>query len=56
LSNIKQIVQIKGWGDTQGTGRPYILRQTSITIKPNTKCGANSDNMLCAGDVSNKLK
>lgn len=38
-----------------GTGKPYILRQTSITIKENKKCGAKSDNMLCAGEVSPKV-
>lgn len=47
----QRFVFFKGWGDTQGTGKPYILRQTSITIKENSKCGANSDNMLCAGET-----
>ena len=42
---------VTGWGDTQGTGKPYILRQTSITIKENARCGASSDNMLCAGET-----
>jgi hypothetical protein len=41
---------VTGWGDTQGTGPAYVLRQALITVKKNRECGASSDNMLCAGD------
>jgi hypothetical protein len=36
----------------KGTGLNNILRQTTITVKKNTECGASSENMLCAGNIS----
>ncbi|CAF1063533.1 unnamed protein product [Brachionus calyciflorus] len=46
---------VTGWGETQGTGPAYLLRQATITVKKNKECGASSDNMLCAGDKTPEL-
>ncbi len=34
-----------------GTGPAHVLRQASISVVNNHECGANSDNMLCAGKL-----
>jgi len=39
-----------------GTGSSHILRQTSIRVIENRACGADSENMLCAGKIIVKFK
>lgn len=43
---------VTGWGETQGTGSSYVLRQTRISINRLEECGAYSPNMLCGGQTS----
>ena len=33
----------------KGTGASHILRQTTVRVADNKACGADSENMLCAG-------
>jgi hypothetical protein len=38
-----------------GTGSSFVLRETTISVSNIQECGANSDNMICAGQMYPQL-
>lgn len=52
LATLDTPLFVTGWGQISGRGPTSdVLRQASITVNPLSKCGATSNNQICAGKL-----